>query len=65
VIAAQIHGAGLGLSLVRRIVEAHGGRITLRSAPESGSEFTVHLPAASEEPVARASSAADPASTSA
>ena len=65
VIAAHIHGAGLGLSLVQRIVEAHGGRITLRSAPDSGSEFTVHLPAASEEAVARASSAPDPASTSA
>jgi two-component system, OmpR family, sensor histidine kinase SenX3 len=63
VIEAQIHGAGLGLSLVQRIVEAHGGRITLRSAPGTGSEFTVHLPAASEETVARTSSAPDPAPT--
>ncbi len=63
VIAAQIHGAGLGLSLVQRIVEAHGGRITLRSAPGMGSEFTVHLPAAAEEPAARTSSAADPTPT--
>jgi signal transduction histidine kinase len=63
VIAAQIHGAGLGLSLVQRIVEAHGGRITLRSAPGSGSEFTVHLPAASGEPASRTSSAHDPAPT--
>jgi len=54
VIAAQIQGAGLGLSLVKRIVEAHGGRISVRSAPGSGSEFTVVLPAASEEPVGRA-----------
>ena len=45
VVAAQIQGAGLGLSLVQRIVEAHGGRITVRSAPGTGSEFTVHLPA--------------------
>jgi signal transduction histidine kinase len=54
VIAARIQGAGLGLSLVKRIVEAHGGRVDVRSAPGSGSEFTVVLPAASEEPVGRA-----------
>jgi len=53
VIAAQIQGAGLGLSLVKRIVEAHGGRIAVTSTPGSGSEFTVVLPAASEEAVGR------------
>jgi two-component system OmpR family sensor kinase len=64
-IAAQIQGAGLGLSLVQRIVEAHGGRITLRSSPGVGSEFTVHLPAAAEEAAERASHVPDPAGTSA
>jgi len=42
----QIHGNGLGLSLVKRIAEAHGGRITVRSAPGEGTAFTIHLPSA-------------------
>jgi signal transduction histidine kinase len=49
VIAAQMQGAGLGLSLVQRIVVAHGGRVTVTSAPGAGSEFNVGLPAAGEE----------------
>jgi two-component system, OmpR family, sensor histidine kinase SenX3 len=44
VVAAQIQGAGLGLSLVKRIVEAHAGQVTLKSAPGAGSTFTVTLP---------------------
>ena len=37
-------GAGLGLSMVRRVVEAHGGRIEVRSALGEGSRFAVRLP---------------------
>jgi signal transduction histidine kinase len=47
--AAQIRGSGLGLSLVKHIIEAHGGNVSVKSAPQSGSTFTVHLPAADEE----------------
>ena len=54
VIAARIQGTGLGLSLVQRIVRAHGGNISVHSEPGAGSEFTVTLPAASEEPIGRA-----------
>jgi signal transduction histidine kinase len=43
----QIHGNGLGLSLVKRIAEAHGGRVTVKSVPGQGSTFTITLPAAS------------------
>ena len=37
-------GAGLGLSIVRCIVEAHGGRIQVESATHRGTTFTVSLP---------------------
>lgn len=38
------HGVGLGLALVRQIVDAHRGEITVESTPGSGARFTVHLP---------------------
>jgi signal transduction histidine kinase len=41
----QIRGNGLGLSIVKGIVEAHGGRVTVDSVPGSGSTFVIHLPA--------------------
>jgi signal transduction histidine kinase len=44
-VAHHIHGSGLGLSIVRHIVEAHGGRVTATSTPGRGSTFTVVLPA--------------------
>jgi signal transduction histidine kinase len=43
-------GLGLGLSLVRAVVRAHGGEVTVSSAVGKGSEFTVILPLASSHP---------------
>jgi signal transduction histidine kinase len=37
-------GSGLGLSLVRHIAHAHGGEVSVDSAPGQGSKFTIELP---------------------
>ncbi len=41
----QIHGTGLGLNLAKKIVEAHGGSIQVKSVVMKGSEFIIRLPA--------------------
>ena len=45
----QVHGTGLGLNLVKRIVEAHGGTIRVVSQPQQGAVFIVRIPAAPPE----------------
>jgi signal transduction histidine kinase len=50
------HGFGLGLSLVQRIVSAHGGAVEVAARPEGGSAFSMIVPAVAAQAV--------PASTS-
>ena len=40
-------GAGIGLSIAKATVEAHGGILSAASMPGRGSEFTIELPCAS------------------
>jgi signal transduction histidine kinase len=42
----QIHGTGLGLNLVKKIIEAHGGTIRVQSENMKGAEFILRIPVA-------------------
>jgi len=46
---AQVTGSGLGLALARQIARLHGGDVTVESAIDKGSTFTMTIPGASEE----------------
>jgi signal transduction histidine kinase len=57
----RYRGAGLGLSIVRSIAVAHGGRVELDSRPGSGATFTMVMPLTTPQPTPEDSSdAADP-----
>ncbi len=43
-------GSGLGLSIVRQVVQQHGGSVSAENAPGGGAAFTVRLPLAAQEP---------------
>jgi signal transduction histidine kinase len=47
-VSEKIHGTGLGLSVVKRVIDDHGGTIEVDSSPGHGTTFTVVLPAVSE-----------------
>jgi signal transduction histidine kinase len=49
VVDAQIHGNGLGLSLVKQIAEAHRGRVSVVSETGKGSKFTIEIPSEKSE----------------
>jgi signal transduction histidine kinase len=44
----QVSGTGLGLSLVKGIVEAHHGIVDVESVPDKGTTFTIRLPMTKE-----------------
>ncbi len=50
----QVHGTGLGLALVKGIVEAHSGSVSAASEPGRLTSFTLRLPAAPPEPLPEA-----------
>jgi signal transduction histidine kinase len=45
-------GTGIGLLVVQKVAEEHGGRVSFTSAPGTGTTFTVTLPRAQEDPAA-------------
>src|SRR6185436_3777787 len=48
-VTTKLHGLGLGLSISRSIVSAHGGRLWAANNPERGASFFVVLPRAADQ----------------
>jgi signal transduction histidine kinase len=59
----QAHGTGLGLNLAKRIIEAHGGTLVLRSVAGEGAEFVATIPAANSNDTAERNSGRNDQST--
>ena len=47
--STKADGTGLGLPMVRRIIERHGGRIQIESRPNEGATFVIELPLVAPE----------------
>lgn len=54
-------GSGLGLPTARRIVEEHGGELTVHSEPSRGSDFLIRLPRDRSQPASDSPAASSPA----
>jgi signal transduction histidine kinase len=57
----QVRGFGLGLTLARRIAEAHSGTLSVESAPGQGTRFILRVPALSGYTAEKENGATDPA----
>ena len=49
-VTSKEQGTGLGLCVVKNIVEKHGGKISVSSKPDAGTTFTIRLPAKHSDP---------------
>ncbi|MGE4069732.1 MAG: ATP-binding protein [Lysobacterales bacterium] len=57
---ARVHGGGLGLAVVQRVIAVHGGQIQVSNLAAGGARFRIELPVRVIEPEADAAAAAKP-----